>query len=324
MAPSMLARPTSPWLRVTALLAMLWVAVGIGLTAMVVPGGLGTTPPLKDGLFVGTFLGTSVFIAAVFAIWWRFVSWSFGRITATGAVTAAVLGHLLLWKPLWAAGCVAEDLLRLGQSLSASGAWVVVMAYLWWGLAEGFICWRKRIMSSSVARVIRGIGLVPLVPGLWWIVFLATRAFVTESDRYALMATHLVCGLLITTWWLGSYRRAITWTGRLKRRTALITTVYLVLGVLAGALPGEPDWVATLRFSLPLILTGLWFLVTAWLWQPHQSMILVERDRVRDFVRCTSCGYSLVGLHEARCPECGESWTLERLFEDMLVIRESV
>ena len=31
-------------------------------------------------------------------------------------------------------------------------------------------------------------------------------------------------------------------------------------------------------------------------------------------VHCPSCGYSLVGLHQARCPECGWQTTLDELF----------
>lgn len=37
-----------------------------------------------------------------------------------------------------------------------------------------------------------------------------------------------------------------------------------------------------------------------------------RRDGALD-VRCPSCGYRMVGLHESRCPECGTAYTLDDL-----------
>ena len=39
------------------------------------------------------------------------------------------------------------------------------------------------------------------------------------------------------------------------------------------------------------------------------------RDRIvtAEDVPCPSCGYNLRGLREARCPECGSSFTIEQL-----------
>ncbi len=47
--------------------------------------------------------------------------------------------------------------------------------------------------------------------------------------------------------------------------------------------------------------------------------ILLSRSSSRarivtgDDVPCPSCGYNLRGLREARCPECGSSFTIEQL-----------
>ncbi len=30
-------------------------------------------------------------------------------------------------------------------------------------------------------------------------------------------------------------------------------------------------------------------------------------------VNCPGCGYSMVGLHQSRCPECGNRYTLDEL-----------
>jgi hypothetical protein len=40
--------------------------------------------------------------------------------------------------------------------------------------------------------------------------------------------------------------------------------------------------------------------------------LLRDPDGVLD-VRCPTCGYRMVGLHESRCPECGTAYTLDDL-----------
>ena len=55
------------------------------------------------------------------------------------------------------------------------------------------------------------------------------------------------------------------------------------------------------------------------MWQPHTADALMVEGSVRERLVCLTCGYSLVGLREARCPECGEQATLDELFENVLV-----
>jgi len=38
---------------------------------------------------------------------------------------------------------------------------------------------------------------------------------------------------------------------------------------------------------------------------------LASEADMSEFVRCGSCGYSLVGLREVRCPECGWQSTVD-------------
>ena len=38
---------------------------------------------------------------------------------------------------------------------------------------------------------------------------------------------------------------------------------------------------------------------------------LASEADMSEFVRCGSCGYSLVGLREVRCPECGWQSTID-------------
>jgi len=311
------------WFRLILVLSLMWIVPGISVQSFMIGHAVGLKPPIHDDLFCVMFVGTSLFIAAVFMLWWRFISWTFGRITGTGCTTAAVMGHLLLWKPLWAAGCT-EGFLLLGQSLSAGGLWMIITAYLWWGLAEGIVYWRKRAMSPSAVRLIYGMSLIPFIPGLWFLLILASGEFVFKNEKLSMAAAHLICGLIVVTWWLLIWRRAIIWTPTLVRRIGAMTVGYLLLGTLSSFLPDRPDWLTSMRITVPLMLTGLWFAITAWTWRTRMASGWIQPSEIKDVIKCASCGYSLIGLYESRCPECGRTRTLDELFEDMLAARHGI
>lgn len=61
---------------------------------------------------------------------------------------------------------------------------------------------------------------------------------------------------------------------------------------------------------------GLWFAGTAWLWRSDRIDLpagLASESDLSRFVRCGNCGYSLVGLREVRCPECGWGSTVDEV-----------
>ena len=81
--------------------------------------------------------------------------------------------------------------------------------------------------------------------------------------------------------------------------------------------PGKPDlrlgrfsWsFTTFHGSREYALTlPLWFLLVLFVAYPAFAFILgpVRRHRRCKRGRCIKCGYTLTGLPEARCPECGE------------------
>lgn len=64
------------------------------------------------------------------------------------------------------------------------------------------------------------------------------------------------------------------------------------------------DWLAWAAFGLPVWV--VFFHIGRW-----ARLRRVRRSR-RPF--CPACGYDLIGLSEARCPECGRRFTLEELW----------
>src|SRR5262245_50512697 len=80
--------------------------------------------PSFDPLRGAVLASTCVICITAIAIWRRYVRWGRARSTLTAIFTIFLLGHVIVWKPLWSvSGCAQEDILRLGQSSTAAGIW---------------------------------------------------------------------------------------------------------------------------------------------------------------------------------------------------------
>lgn len=100
--------------------------------------------------------------------------------------------------------------------------------------------------------------------------------------------------------------------GRYRAASHSIATVIVTVGVgfLADEFGGRDS---------EFLVAGATFLGAAALllaWVP--TMARAHRQRLMDAneqlnVHCPSCGYSLIGLRELRCPECGTQFTLDEL-----------
>jgi len=323
----MATRPPNVPLRLSVVLSLACIIPAASVALVAISGVGRLSSGNHDLLFVLVFLGTGQLVGVMLLLWRRFVTWTFRRVAGTGVATIVLLTHLLLWQPLWAAGCGAEDVLRLGQSCGLAGVWLVVTAYLWWGIAEGLIAWRRHRMPPYAVRVIYGMALIPFIPGLWFVLLLAFGELIeglapsvgSLEGRLAGAGAHFVCGLVIVIWWWLAWRRAVRWTPALVRRYLGLGSLLILLITLAPLPDYGRGFLDTTGITAPLILTGLWFVVTTWLLQPHTAGLAGKAADVKDRLTCVSCGYSLVGLHEARCPECGERATLDELFERVLI-----
>lgn len=64
-----------------------------------------------------------------------------------------------------------------------------------------------------------------------------------------------------------------------------------------------------------IVFAGFAALILIWLPAIHRRIrgrpVVGEDNRV--MVQCPSCGYSMIGLYESRCPECGEQSTIDAL-----------
>ena len=59
----------------------------------------------------------------------------------------------------------------------------------------------------------------------------------------------------------------------------------------------------------------VWVLATVLLWRETNAERVARMSNLigNPTVVCPFCGYNLSGLREARCPECGNSFTLDQL-----------
>ncbi len=105
-----------------------------------------------------------------------------------------------------------------------------------------------------------------------------------------------------------------------RRFRLLMRGVFGVIGIWAVAIPlsvALDSW-ARPSEELWIAMTILLAAAATFLWITHvghkaaAGRRLRQRDGIINVI-CPACGYSLIGLREARCPECGEQFTLDEL-----------
>jgi len=136
------------------------------------------------------------------------------------------------------------------------------------------------------------------------------------SEESTMTTALFICIMCAVFLWVLIWRPVVRW----RFRTMMATTGLAIAFTLTAFAPYWPGTVTTLDatvYSSPLWMWGLWMFGTAWLWRtksvgdPHGD---ARVDELADAApRCPSCAYSLRGLSEARCPECGWKGTLDAI-----------
>lgn len=169
-------------------------------------------------------------------------------------------------------------------------------------------------MTGNAIRLMIGLSLVPILPSLFFISYYGLDHNIGYSDELSATISLAVCITLAIGIWIGLWRTAVHWTARRCMITAGLACVFL-------ATTGVPymNWIgngplAMPIWSAPVWMWGVWIIATAWLWRD-------QPDRPRDISavsgeseigpQCPACCYSLHGMREARCPECGWTGTLD-------------
>ncbi len=291
---------------------------------------------------VAALASTLTFAGLWWAIWHPVLHRDGRRIAATLALAAVLIGQVLIWRPMWhTSGCAQDDILRCAQSLSDLGLWCLGFALTWWGGRQ----WRnlrqqskslkrwdskgRHIMTPNTVRLAVGFALMPLLPGVFFIVGNALHDFFSLNDDVTFVGAYCVCATLaVTLWWL-AWRRVVRWTPQRRVRTGLLVAMMFVAPFTPLIPRLQVDWFDTIVMVTPLMVLATWFAGTARAWrlEPGETPTALRgtfsatqsldgkptNDDETLSVPCGNCDYDLRGLREARCPECGWTTTLDAL-----------
>ena len=173
-------------------------------------------------------------------------------------------------------------------------------------------------MTRTVARLILAMLLLPCTGAVFLILFLAfvvPTAGPPSVARLLLMWSLLY--LFVGAYWVVLWHDMVQWNRRRVTLTALATVLSFAGGVAVAVAclavnRMVPPPIAVLLGGGTVPIT--WVLSTVLIWRETAT------ERLRRLtahgvpaIACPLCGYDLAGLKEARCPECGASFTLEQL-----------
>ena len=174
-------------------------------------------------------------------------------------------------------------------------------------------------MTRTVARLILAMLLLPLTGAVFLILAVALIA-TSPSGPPALGRLLLLWSVVyafVGAYWVLLWRDMVTWNRRRVALTALATVLSIGGGVavavgIVGVGRQVPPQVATMVGGGTVPIT--WVLSTVRLWrEPAGERLGRLTAHGMPAIACPLCGYDLAGLTEARCPECGSSFTLEQI-----------
>jgi hypothetical protein len=172
-------------------------------------------------------------------------------------------------------------------------------------------------MTRTVARLILAMLLLPSAGAVFLLLFLALVPTSGPPPVERLLLVWAALYAFVGTYWVVLWRDMVPWNLRRVRLTALATALSLA-GGFAVALGCRavnrqvPPPIAVLLGGGTVPIT--WVLSTVLVWRETAAERLARlAAHGMPAVACPLCGYSLAGLTEARCPECGGSFTLEQV-----------
>lgn len=276
---------------------------------------------------VGCFCATLISCGLVLWIWRPYVRWSRGAALKIGAITLLMFGQILFWRPMWATtGCGKEaydNIQCLSQTAILLAGWCVGCALSWWGA----LLWRRvrrstniptarLTMTPNIVRLSIGLALIPFLPAVFCILFIALDKFGGLSGNGSWFVAYEFCALIAVCTWTFLWRKSAL---PLIGRTALVALPILTTPFAVFLYSSSPVIDSVYKLS-PIIALGIWFAGTAMLWRRPEERITVTGDAESAAPTCPTCNYNLTGLREVRCPECGWASTVDEIVQRHLAL----
>src|ERR1043165_3417043 len=168
-------------------------------------------------------------------------------------------------------------------------------------------------MPRIVARLLLSMLVVPLGAVLFALTSMAIELAAWWSAPWALVICGVITWIGVAAYWLLLWRSSVRWNARRIDRTL----GWAIVLAIAGSLLGYAVAMMSSREIGALLGTGVavfgWLGMTAAIWQETEAE-RTTATKARPVV-CPTCGYSLAGLRQTMCPECGASPTLEALID---------
>jgi hypothetical protein len=173
-------------------------------------------------------------------------------------------------------------------------------------------------MTAIIARLILAMLLLPVTAAVFVLSFAATVPGGGPPSAGRLLALWTFIYSFIAVYWILLWRSSVRWTNQRITRTVLAGLGSVTAGLFVGAAAvtlfhGLPVPIAILFGGGPVPI--IWVLATVLIWRetPAERVERMGGLIGADAIVCPMCGYNLSGLREARCPECGATYTLDRL-----------
>ena len=174
-------------------------------------------------------------------------------------------------------------------------------------------------MTRTVARLILAMLLLPCTGAVFLLLFVVLIANSPAGPPSVgrLLLMWFILYAFVGAYWIILWHDMVPWNRRRVTLTALSTVLSLAGGcavalVCMAVNRQMPDPIAVLIGGGTVPIT--WVLSTVLIWR-ETAAERVGRLTAHGMpaIACPLCGYNLAGLKEARCPECGASFTLEQL-----------
>lgn len=175
-------------------------------------------------------------------------------------------------------------------------------------------------MTRTVARLILAMLLLPCTGAVFLLLMVIVVVGSGAGGRPAVSRLLLMWFLLyafVATYWIVLWWDMVTWNRRRVALTAGATVLSLAIGcaIAIGCLAIYPALLPP-----PAVMIGggtvpiTWVLSTVLIWRETAAERLGRLTaHGMPVIACPLCGYNLAGLTEAKCPECGASFTLEQI-----------
>lgn len=176
-------------------------------------------------------------------------------------------------------------------------------------------------MTRTAIRLLLGLSLVPILPSVYFVSYFGWDRSKLVSGELGNALSLLSAEILAIGLWILIWRTKVRWTANVTVGTFTLAMLFLMtVGV--PYFSSSSSMIESTVYSSPGWMWGVWIIGTSWLWRERPGVMAegqIDGEAGSEIgPQCPACAYSLRGLAEARCPECGWTGTLDAVIDASL------